>query len=189
MHHRFRLSANSSHRRPAANCAVGWRHPAGDETSGVAWCHRLGQDLHRGQGHRAGAEAGAPIAAQQDTLAAQSYAEMREFLPTTPPSTSVYYDYYRPRRTSARTPTSRRDAVINGRSTACAWLRRVRSSAAATRGLSPRFRASTAWAATGLRTRRAAPERAMVRRNQLLRHLVEITTTATTTSRRGRFRH
>ena len=73
------------------------------------------------------------VMAPNKTLAAQLYAEMREFFPENAIEYFVsYYDYYQPEAYIPRTDTtSKRTRRSTRRSTGCGWLRPVRSSAAA----------------------------------------------------------
>ena len=90
----FRLRAG---RRPAdRHPRTGGRHQTGGARSGAARRHRLGQDLHHGEGHRGGAAAGLVLAPNK-TLAAQLYGEMKSFFPDNAVEYFVsYYDYYQP---------------------------------------------------------------------------------------------
>jgi hypothetical protein len=100
---------------------------------GAARRHRLGQDLHHGQGDR-GTQRPALILAPNKTLAAQLYGEFKSFFPTTRSSiSSPITTTTSPRPTSrAPTPISRRNPRSTSRSTACATRRRARCSSATT---------------------------------------------------------
>jgi hypothetical protein len=77
----------------------------GREGPGPARRHRLGQDLHDGEGDRGGAAPGADPRAQQD-LAAQLYGEFKSFFPDNAVEYFVsYYDYYQPEAYVPRTDT------------------------------------------------------------------------------------
>jgi excinuclease ABC subunit B len=67
--------------------------------------HRLGQDLHHGQGDRA-TQRPALILAPNKTLAAQLYGEFKSFFPDNAVEYFVsYYDYYQPEAYVPRTDT------------------------------------------------------------------------------------
>ena len=59
--------------------------------------HRLGQDLHHGQRHRRRCSGPTLVISHNKTLAAQLYAEFKEFFPDNAVEYFVsYYDYYQP---------------------------------------------------------------------------------------------
>ena len=132
--------------RPAdRDCRTGRRHPAQRPHAGAARRHRLGQDLHHGQGdrghsktrHHPGAEQDARRAALwrvQEFLSRQRGGVFRQLITTI---TS-------PKLTSrGPTPTSKKTRRSTSRSTACAIRRRGRCWSATTSSSSPPCRAST----------------------------------------------
>ena len=113
---------------------------------GAARRHRLGQDLHHGQGDRGDAAPGADPGAEQDAGRPALRRVQERSSPTTRSSiSSPTTTTTSPKPTSrAPTPTSRRKARSTSRSTACATRRRARCWSATTSSSSPRCPASTA---------------------------------------------
>ncbi len=118
------------------------------------------------------------VLAHNKTLAAQLYAEFREFFPDNAVEYFVsYFDYYQPEAYLPRTtPTSRRTRAATTRSTACATPPRTRCSSGATSSSWPRCRciyglgAPVDYGATVLRLRVGG----QYRRDAVLRHLVDL---------------
>ena len=96
-------------RRPGRRRAAQRPHP------GAARRHRLGQDLHHGQGDRGDAAPGADPGAEQDAGGAALRRVQERSFPTTPSSiSSSYYDYYQPEAYIPRTDTYiEKDSSIN----------------------------------------------------------------------------
>ena len=142
--HQVRLRAEG---RPAAgDRGTGRGRQAPRPHPGAARRHRLGQDLHHGEGDRGDAAPGADPRAEQDAGRA-ALRRVQELLPrqrgrvfrlATTTTTS------RKPTSRAPTPISRRNPRSTSRSTACATRRRARCSNATTSSSSPRCRASTA---------------------------------------------
>ena len=122
-------------RRPAdRHRRTGARRAGGGARPGAARRHRLGQDLHHGQGDRGGAEADADPGAEQDAGGAALRRD-EELLPrqrggvfrfATTITTS------RRRTSRAPTPTSKKTRRSTSRSTACATRPRRRCWSATT---------------------------------------------------------
>ena len=141
--HQVRLRAEG---RPAAgDQGTGRGREAPRPQPGAARRHRLGQDLHHGEGDRGDAAPGADPRAQQDAGGAAlrrvqellSRQRGRVFRLRITTTTS------RKPTSRAPTPISRRNPRSTSRSTACATRRRARCSNATTWSSSPRCRAST----------------------------------------------
>ena len=152
---RSRKAASASGSSPTSNPRATSRRRSRELVDGVrragarpgaARRHRLGQDLHDGQGDRGDAAPGADPRAEQDARGA-ALRRVQVVLPRTTRSStsSPTTTTTSPRPTSrARTPTSRRNPRSTSRSTACATRRRARCSSATTSSSSPPCRASTA---------------------------------------------
>ena len=117
------------------------RHPPAGARPGSARRHRLGQDLHHGQGDRGDAAPGADPRARTRRWRRSSTASSRASSPTTRSSTSSPTTTITSRRPTsrARTPISRRNPRSTSRSTACAIRRRARCWNATTSSSSPRL--------------------------------------------------
>ena len=121
-------------RSAAGHQRIGRRRAPQRPQPGAARRHRLGQDLHHGEGDRGDAAPGADPRAQQDAGGAAlrrvqellSRQRGRVFRLATTTTTS------RKRISRAPTPTSRRIPRSTSRSTACAIRRRARCSNATT---------------------------------------------------------
>ena len=113
---------------------------------GAARRHRLGQDLHHGQGDRGDPAPGPDPGAQQDPGRPALRRVQVASSPTTRSSTSSPTTTTTSRRPTSRAPTpiSRRNPRSTSRSTACATRPPGRSWSATTSSSSPRCRASTA---------------------------------------------
>ena len=131
--------------QPQAIDGPGRRRAAPRPHAGAARRHRLGQDLHHGEGDRADAAPGADPRAQQDAGGAAlrrvqellSRQRGRIFRLAITTTTS------RKPTSRAPTPISRRNPRSTNRSTACATRRRARCWSATTSSSSRRCRAST----------------------------------------------
>ena len=142
--HRVRFRAEG---RPAAgDRGAGRGREAHRPHPGASRRHRLGQDLHHGQGDRGDAAPGADPRAQQDAGGAALWRVQDRSFPTTPSNISSATTTTTSRKPTSRapTPTSRKNPRSTSRSTACATRRRARCSNATTSSSSRRCRASTA---------------------------------------------
>ena len=141
---RFRIRAGG---RPAAgDRGTGQGRARPRARPGAARRHRLGQDLHHGQGDRGDPAPGARSSRPTRRSPRSSTASSGASFPTMRSSISSPTTTITSRRPMFRAPTpiSRRNPTSTSRSTACATPRRARCWSATTSSSSPRSPASTA---------------------------------------------